>query len=129
MISTILIPVLQQRFPAHGLRFGCSPSPCAVFPAIHPDFGDIQIYDDGEELTVLVGNLTHSHFSNYDESLSAEQKAEEIIDRVADFLESLFADQIVVWGAHERSGGWHARNGVSSAFAKGEQAFVWSGPL
>jgi hypothetical protein len=128
MISTILIPKLQERFPERGLRINAAPSPCAVFPAIHPEVGDIEIYDDGDELTVVAGNFTHGHFSNYDEGLSAEEKASAISDEVLGFLRDLFADQIVLWGSHQGSGGWFKR-GEYSEYKGDAQEYVWSGPL
>jgi hypothetical protein len=128
MISDVLVSKLQERFPGRGLRNASAPAPFAVFPAIHPEVGDIQIYDDGDELTVVAGNFTHGHFSNYDEKLSVEQKAEEITESVLSFLESLFADQIVLWGSHQASGGWYKR-GESPAWKKDAKEYVWSGPL
>src|SRR5262245_35291489 len=129
MISRVLIPRLQLRFPDRDLCVGSSPSPCAVFPAIHPDVGDIQIYDDGDELTLVAGNFTHGHFSNYDDNLSPEQKAEEITAQVVEFLEDLFADRIVLWGSHDRSGGWYNIGGDNPDWAKDEKKYLWSGGL
>ncbi len=128
MIGKTLIPKLQQRFPGRGLRVGSPPLPCAVFPAIHPEVGEIQIYDDGDELTVVLGNFTHGHFSNYDEKLSIEQKAEQIIEEILKFLEELFADQIIFWGSHQGSGGWY-KKGECSEWKKEAKEYVWSGPL
>ena len=97
---------------------------------MHPDVGDIQIYDDGDELTVVAGNFTHGHFSNYDDKLTVEQRTEEISDDVMSFLESLFADHIVLWGSHESGGGWYHIEQDSTAFsAQEEKKYVWSGPL
>src|SRR5262245_48711562 len=101
MISDVLIPKLQQRFSGRGLRVGSAPSPFAVFPAAHPEVGDVQIYDDGDELTLVAGNFTHGHFSNYEDALSAKQKAEQVSEDVVNFLEDLFADRIVLWGSHK----------------------------
>ena len=129
MISTVLIPKLQHRFPGRGLVVGSPPSPCAVFPAIHPEVGDVQIYDDGDELTLVAGNFTHGHFSNYDNTLLPEQKAEEIVQDVLNFLEALFADRVVLWGSHERSGGWYFRGGDGSAWATDANKYIWSGPM
>ncbi|MCI0739396.1 MAG: hypothetical protein L0Y72_10155 [Gemmataceae bacterium] len=129
MISAVLIPKLRARFPGRGLRVSSPPSPSAVFPAIHPEVGDIQIYDDGDELTVVAGNFTHGHFSNYDEKLSPEQKASEIAEDVVSFLEALFADEVVFWGSHERCGGWYNIGEDSSSWAKDDKKYVWSGPL
>jgi hypothetical protein len=127
MIAEILIPTLRHRFPVRHMRVGSPPAPCAVFPCIHLDVGDIQIYDDGDELTVVAGKFTHGHFSNYD-ALSAEQKAHQITDDVVAFLDDLFADRIVLWGSHEGSGGWHKRE-AASTLHKSAKSYVWSGPM
>jgi len=129
MISTILIPKLQQRFPERGLVVSVPPSPCATFPAIHPEVGDIQIYDEGGELTLIAGNFTHGHFSNYDDELSLEQHEEAIAEAVVDFLEALFDNQIVLWGSHKCSGGWHRIGADNPIWAKDVKRYLWSGPL
>lgn len=128
MLAEMLIPKLEQRFSGRGLRSDVSGRPCAVFPSVHPDVGDIAIYDDGHELTLEAGEFTHSHFANYDSSLSPHAKAVDIVDAVMDFLDDLFADRVVLWGGHERSGGWY-RGDASEFCPPDEQLYVWSGPL
>ena len=90
--------------------------------------GDIEIYDDGDELTAVLGNFTHCHFSNYENGLSLEQKAERIADDAAGFLVDLFANQIVVWGSHQGGGGFY-RVGHGQGLGKDLERYVWSGPL
>jgi hypothetical protein len=128
MLCAVLIPKLQRRFADRGLRVSAPPSPCAVVPAAYPEFGDLQIYDDGDELTLVAGNFTHGHFSNYDEDLSVQQKAEAITDAVVQFLEQVFADEVVFWGSHKAAGGWHKR-GESSERQRGAKEYSWSGPI
>ncbi|MHC9539942.1 MAG: hypothetical protein AB9903_10520 [Vulcanimicrobiota bacterium] len=67
MIRDVLLPKLMDRFPGRGLRTGAPPGLIAVFPAAHPEVGDLTIYDDGEEATVCIGTITHGHhlFSEY----------------------------------------------------------------
>jgi len=129
MISNVLIPKLQRRFPSRGLRTDSAAAPCAVFPAIHPEIGEIQIYDDGNELTLVTGNFTHGHFTGGDFSGSDHQTAEKIVDEILSFLEAVFADQIVFWGAHNRGGGWYKLGEGDCNWAAGERKYVWSGPL
>jgi len=131
IIAAKLIPRLQERFPDRDGRFDFSSKPCAVFPAEHQDVGDLEIFDDGWELTVVAGKFTHGHFSNYEETLSEEQKAEKIVEDVSAFLEKLFTDQIILWGSHRGGGGWRVRNAAQeSNFIQPTGAFyVWSGSL
>ena len=129
MITSLLIPKLKQRFPGRGLRQEPPPAPCALFPAAHPEVGDILLYDDGDEVTVVAGNFTHSHICNYEDDLTLEEKAEKIVEDVADFLEDMFADRIVLWGSHKGGGGWYFAEDPRGAPRKHDTEYVWSGPL
>lgn len=134
-----LIPKLRKRFAARAFRVTGAAQPCVVFPPVHPDVGPIEIHDDGTELTLVTGNFTHGHFSNYDDKLSDEEKANVIVSAVIDFLEDVFADQIVFWGSHENGGGWWRRENSDEGqsvwpwpierAAQSSKRFVWSGPI
>ena len=129
MITPVLIPKLLHQFPGRGLRVDSPPAPCAVFPAVCPEVGDIEIYDDGNELTVVAGYFTHGHFSNYDDGLSDDQKAETIVEAVLDFLENLFADRVILYGSQEGQGGWYYSDVEEKEFRQYGNQYVWSGPL
>src|SRR4051812_35246246 len=127
MITERLIPRLQQRFPDRSLKVGAPPAAVAIFAAAHPDVGDVQIFDDGSEVTLIAGKFTHGHFSYFD-SKSLEEAAENIVQNVIDFLDQLFADQIILWGSHRGGGGWFDRDHGQASSEKGP-LYVWSGPL
>jgi hypothetical protein len=131
MITKLLLPKLQKEFSGRKLRLSAPPEPCAVFTAVHPEVGDIVIHDDGREATVYVGNFTHSHFSHYEEGIAAAQAAEKVADDIVDFLEKLFADEIVMWGCHHRSGGWYRRGLKAKTPFPNQRGkeYVWTGPL
>ena len=129
MISEFLIPMLKEHFPGRGLVINDRPDPCAVFPAVHPEVGAIEIYDDVDEITINAGHFTHGDFSNYDQNLSDEQKHNEIANDVISFLDDLFADRVVLWGSHSRGGGWCYKDAEGSLPPNGERLYVWSGPL
>jgi hypothetical protein len=125
-ISDTLFPMLRERFPDRGMRLESRPEPCAIFPAVHQDVGDIEVCDDGDEVTVYAGKFTHGHFSNYNE-LSQTEKAQIISADVVEFLDAVFSDQVVFWGSHEGGGGWHRIDiGPYEDPEAGE--YVWSGP-
>ena len=122
--------MLLAGFPNRGLRLGEPPGPCAVFSAIHPEVGDIEISDDGDEVTVVVGHFTHKHFDNYDTGLSEAEVAERIAQDVVSFLEDLFSDKIVLWGSHRGTGGCYERDQKPPRFfGRRRKKYVWSGPL
>lgn len=128
MLSQLLLPILHARFPDRGLVVGEPPEPCAVFPGTHPGIRRVAIYDDGDELTVCVDDLTHGHFAEYAEGLSDTEWAGRVVESVAEFLDALFADRVVVWGHHNAGGGWCRLDLGGSGGRAGVQEFVWSGP-
>src|SRR5215471_15066446 len=93
-LSEKLIPKLLARFPDRGLRVHEGRQPAASFPAAHAEVGDLLIDDDGDELTITVGELTHGHFTPKDYQLPSQEKEENLIERVMEFLDEVFADQI-----------------------------------
>jgi hypothetical protein len=136
MLSQLLLPILHQRFPDRGLIEGKPPEPCAVFPGLHPGIRSISIYEENDELTLCVDDLTHGHFSEYTEGLSDAEREQRIIESVVEFLEAMFANKVVVWG-REHMGGWYftersQSNTVMPFEGTGSEAptqtFVWSGP-
>ena len=126
MITDTLFPLLRERFADRGLRIETQPQVCAIFPAIHPEVGDIQVYDDGDEVTVYAGNFTHGHFSNYD-AISEQEKAKDISESIIDFLEAVFADRVAFWGSHKAGGGWR-RLDIGAQEKPNGCEYVWSGP-
>ena len=128
MIRDVLIPLLTRRFPNRFVVAEPGTEPCVTFPAKHPEVGDVEIYDDGGEITLIAGKFTHGHFSNYDEIPTA-QKESQIAEDVAAFLDRLFSDQVVLWGSHKGSGGWHAIDDGSQNRTRHGNEHVWSGPL
>jgi hypothetical protein len=138
VLSALLVPLLRVRYPDRGLTEGVGPDPCAVFPGIHSGIRSVSIYDDGDELTLCVDDLTHGHFNDYTDGLTEAERELRIVDRVLEFLDALFADQIVVWG-QQHMGGWYrpeygdaGRNTVIQIGSESAKApageFVWSGP-
>jgi hypothetical protein len=104
-ISSTLIPILTERFPGRGLRVGTRPDPIAVFPSALVDIGELSIYDDGDEATISIQNITHNHVNPYDESLTSEQREKWITENVVDFLTMLFNDEVLLWSVNKGFGG------------------------
>ena len=132
MIRDVLIPKLKERFPERGLRTDVPPNPIATFPAAHPAVGDVSVWDDGEEATVAISEVTHGHFDSYDASLTPEQIENQIAAAVLDFLEDLFADRVLLWKSPDGgSGGWRVlgEDQSLSLMDGDDQTFTWSGPV
>jgi hypothetical protein len=114
------------------MKVGGADGPVVVFAAAHPEVGDVEIYDDGDEVTVIIGKFTHEHFPSYDAALAPAEREERVAEHVVTFLEQLFADRVEIFGG-VRGGGWRPRGakprGRISKFLFGRKTYVWSGPL
>ncbi|MCI5161317.1 MAG: hypothetical protein D3917_04675 [Candidatus Electrothrix sp. AX5] len=128
MIRESILAELKRRFPAESYAIGDEGNTVAVFPAECPDVGNVTIWDDGDEATILIENITHGHFNLYDDSLSESERDKQITKEVCDFLEGLFLNKVLLWRS-ERSGGWrNAPDGVKPEWLKNPgEYFLWSG--
>ena len=131
MITDLLLPELQSRFADRKLRLGTAPNEVAIFPAAHPGVGDLTIWDDGDEATVGIGEITHDHFNPDDDSLSSEEIAKRVSKEVVEFLEDLFADRVLLWKSPDgRSGGWRVLTTPDDSLEQGNNlTYLWSGPV
>jgi len=130
MIRDQLLPALRARFASRGLQLGTSGNQIAVFPAIHPEVGDVTIWDDGDEVTIGIGEITHSHFNPYDDSLTSDQIAEQVTEEVSEFLQDLFEDRILLWKSlNGRSGGWQVLGRGDDSPRGDNLTYLWSGPV
>ena len=127
-----LVPKLRAAFPGELIRVGGEADALIVFPAKHPEIGDLVIQDEGDELTVIVGTITHRHFASQSPGSSAQFQAEQIATEVTEYLRQLFADEIEFYGDGSR-GGARARSdkerGLVSKLLLGTRTYVWSGPI
>lgn len=129
VLTQLLLPILRDRFPDRGLVTAEPPDPCAVFPGAHPDIRSVSIYDDGDELTLCIDDLTHGHFAEYAEELSGAERAERVVDSMVEFLDALFTDRVAVWGQANAGGGWYRIDLGGAGGCALDKKFVWSGPL
>lgn len=107
MIRDVLLPALQSEFPSRNFRTDDSPIAIGSFPSAHEEVGDVTIWDNGDEATVGIGDITHGHFNTYDENLTQEEIVQRVTQEVLAFLTDLFADRVLLWkSADGGSGGW-----------------------
>jgi hypothetical protein len=73
----------------------CPPS--IVLPAKNDSIGCLTIYDDGDELTIEIGELHHTHFSayNYDADTDYEQ-LRYAIKAAAQFVADVINDRVLI---------------------------------
>jgi hypothetical protein len=132
MIRDILLPALEANFPNRGFHRDDSPNVIGVFPAAHSEVGDVVIWDDGDEATVLIGEITHAHFNPYDETLSEQEVAQRVTSEVVEFLSDLFGDRLLLWRSrHGGSGGCFliSEDNPYVRLRGDELTYLWSGPV
>jgi hypothetical protein len=132
----VLLAALVDRFGSRGLRVGTPPNAIAVFPAKHPEVGDVSIGGAGiDSATVAVGEILVDHFYNLDSHLGAHERAERLTKNVVRFLQELFADRLLFWrSTDDRNEGWRERGdaGYLEPLVLDNRiyrTYLWSGPL
>ena len=128
-VQTCALPILEARF-GPDVELTPSSKEFASFDAKHPEVGDVTIIDDGDELTVYVGNIAHGHFGSYEDGLSAAEHEAFIADELINFLVELFADEYLLFKS-KWSGGWARREVVTESEMRSPKThwFKWSGPI
>ncbi len=128
-IREILVPALEAAFPASGLRISSPPEPVAIFPAVCAEVGDVLIYDDGDEATVVIEKVTHHHTNPYNTDMTPHERAVWVTNEVVAFLHALFDDRVLLWSRQQGKGGSGSQpfNGViPTDLREGADTFVWS---
>ncbi len=131
MIRDKFLPLLQQKYPNERVLVSPASGPIVVFPAKHSDVGELEIWDDGDEATISIGEITHGHFNPYKPELNQDEIDTEVTEMVLDFLEDMFADRILLWKARKGgSGGWQQLDFTEPLMEQSKDAdyYVWSGP-
>jgi hypothetical protein len=126
-LRDLLIPILTERFGDRHLTVGAGEH-VATFAAAHPDFGELVILDDGDELTVSVGRLTHTHFGPVRDVSVTEDVEMTILQPLVEFLGELFADRLLVWCVPGKRAGYQSVSNPVEHIPKDAMMFMWSGP-
>lgn len=135
MIRDSLIPLLEQKFGVSSFTKSTDPNLIASFPPAHLDVGELRILDDGNEIIVEIGKISHGHFGSLNETAIREEAEKKIAEKVADFIEAVFQGKSILWlSKHTGAGGWKhvdhiSDNDILSMFEKEAIYFTWSGPL
>jgi len=132
MIRDNLIPAVKEVFPNLAFKISATSNPIISLSSSSPEIGDLHIYDDGDQATVIITGIAHGDFGVYDENLNTEEKEQIITEDAISFLVTLFSDRVVLYRTSSKSmGGWTViEQGVKDIeFVAGREYFVWSGPI
>jgi hypothetical protein len=129
-IAGALAPALRAAFPDPHVRISAPPDPVAVFPAACAEVGEVVVYDDGDEATIIFWNVGHHHVQADDADLSEDERARWIAEQVVGFLRDLFADRVLLWSVEQGRGGgnWHRPwdGTIPAGVPDGADVFLWS---
>lgn len=140
------VPIYDDAAP--NLGESTDSSPAIIIPAKHELVGDLSIYDDGDELTVGIGKLHHTHFfPDMFEEETSEQRFSAAITHAATFVADFLPDRILISVDYsgDRCTGSSCgyfdsdftsaevlRTSVFSLFRKEStrsEHYIWSGPI
>jgi hypothetical protein len=99
-------------------------------PARSALVGDLEIYLDGDEITMYLGHHTHCHFSLYMAEGTPDPE-EKTSDEAVNFLTDLLEDRVVIWSqtvdGKPGSGGTYRLGATQTLKPSGADSFLWSG--
>jgi hypothetical protein len=105
-----------------------------TIPAKAPSVGDLRISGDGSELTVYLGEHTHSHFALYMfADLPRSEAISGVVSQTLKYLSDVVSDQVVVWshvvnGRVVAGGSYGRSSGPGPLKVRPEaDAYLWSG--
>jgi len=131
MIRDYLVPALKREFAGWEIDFTPEAPAIAAFPASQEVVGRVLVYDDGDEATVCIENITHGHFKPYDENLKEEERDKIIVEDVLEFLKALFADRVLLHTSADHGvGGWTRLDSSEgpAQLSPSLRYFLWSKP-
>jgi hypothetical protein len=135
-MSTSLLELTTQRLSAREIPFHLEADGAVRIAAKCPELGDIQIAFEDGEVSVFVGDITHSHFTPFEAYDNFKTYTpEDAADDAVEFVAEIIADAWIIWKYPDGFGGCYKIDGdvLSSADAplsgEGVESFVWSGPL
>ncbi len=121
-LGKLCVELVPQRFAKTGCSVDIARNPIIKFAAAHPDVGDLTVYDDGEDLTIYVGDITHVHFGCYEDDWSEDRKRLAIVDDVSHFVREVITEEIELFKTSFAGG--FAPRGEGKGLV-----LVWTGPL
>ena len=138
-VETVLLGALLAQFRDQGLLVGAPPGPLAVFPARHPQIGDLTISRPGLGwglgVDITIGDALHDHLDNIDTHLPLAQRAERLTRDVVRFARELFTDRLLFWRAVDGTdGGWRECGNAAHREPlvmddRSYRLYLWSQPL
>jgi hypothetical protein len=130
MLANHLVQTLKSAFPELPFVFAEPPEAVATLTGPCEEMSPLKIFDDGDEATIWVGTITHSHFGNYEEGVTEDWRHQYIAENVVKFIRDLLADRVVAMSTlGGLVGGWR-RLEMGEALperSRWKKQYLWSG--
>jgi hypothetical protein len=125
-LSIIFLRKLRDTFPSEDWEATFTDKLEVVIPPIDDRIGEIHIWLDGDEVTVGIGQLFHTHFETYlDDSLSKTEANEQAVLKTIEFIRDVLADKYVIEICYKGNNPTRAR-----VFPLGEEGLEsWTIPI
>ena len=121
-IRTEVVSILRERFPDRPFVFPDNAEDViAVLPGELPELDPLEIHDDGDSISVSFGTFSHAHFFG---SLKRRERGRGGPEELADFLQKLFADRILLWQGRIAGGITEIKR--EPRLRKAADSYVWS---
>ncbi len=116
------MPVLRDRFLGRGMK-ELPGEPFAVFISADINVGEMQLHDDGDEVTISIGELFRTHFGCYDPGVAPEAQVSGIVEAIVDYVDSVLTDRIEFPVPFPLGSSRRGQGRVEC------RTYVWSGPV
>lgn len=131
-LSALLLVRLRGDFANQLILATPEKQVLARFCSPSADVGCLDVFVEGDEVTLFLGDRTHQHFACFEIGLDEQEKTERVVADVVAFLQKLFADRIEFYGGRYGGGCRERQTEARGWLPKrmfGERTFVWSGPI
>ncbi len=96
-LSNIFLNKFEEAFKGLSYVLEFSDRLELSIPPIDHRVGDIHIWLDGDEVTVGIGALFHTHFETYlDEKLDRQEAEDQATSNAIEFINDVLEDQVVI---------------------------------
>ena len=93
MIRDHLVPAVKEVFPNLAFKISPTSNPIIALSSSSAEIGDLHIYDDGDQATVIITGITHGDFGVYDENLNTEEKKQRVFPRLRTTQKIIFRSE------------------------------------
>ena len=130
----MVLDAIKRQFPDVVFEVLEGAQPFARLAAPYGGIGDLELHDDGNEVTIDFRHISHTHLNPY-RKMPREALANWLAESVVEFLKALFEDRILLYTAVDGLQGGQQISEVPFSRSEpvagmdGFNCYLWSGPV